>query len=183
MRRSPRERRAIVFLEAHGAEHIEHPGGTLLAHLRRTADRLEEWDARSSLVLAGLCHATYGTDGFPTALIDPSRRAELVDTIGADAEAIVHFYASCDRAVFLPQLGRQTALVFRDRFSSVEFTPDPHLVQDFVELTFANELDVMLHSAELAALYGADVTDLVERCACLASHAATSTVARLLPKR
>jgi hypothetical protein len=33
------------FLVAHGAADIAHPGGTLLAHLIRTADLLGEWRA------------------------------------------------------------------------------------------------------------------------------------------
>src|SRR4029079_13032326 len=53
------------FLIARGAAELRHPGGTLLAHLRRTHDTLAGWGARPALRLAGLAHATYGTDGFP----------------------------------------------------------------------------------------------------------------------
>src|SRR5262249_50650533 len=57
------EKTALAFLEAHGAGAIEHPGGTLLAHLCRTADLLASWGASPALTVAGLCHATYGTGG------------------------------------------------------------------------------------------------------------------------
>src|SRR5215468_11359912 len=84
------ERTALAFLEAHGAGAIENPGGTLIAHLCRTADLLVSWGASPALTVAGLCHATYGTDGFPTALLPTSRRGDLVAVIGATAEAIVY---------------------------------------------------------------------------------------------
>jgi hypothetical protein len=58
----------IQLLTDLGAARIEHPGGTLLAHLERTRSRLAAWHARPALQLAGLCHAFYGTDGFATAL-------------------------------------------------------------------------------------------------------------------
>lgn len=64
------------FLRELGAEDIPHPGGTLLAHLRRVRTRLASWDARPALQLAGLCHAFYGTDGFPT----PCSRSTAVAT-------------------------------------------------------------------------------------------------------
>lgn len=58
---------AIALLRKLGAADIAHPGGTLVAHLQRVQRQLAEWGARPALQLAGLCHAFYGTDGFPTA--------------------------------------------------------------------------------------------------------------------
>ncbi|TWV52736.1 VOC family protein [Streptomyces misionensis] len=88
---------ATALLRRLGAARIAHPGGTLLVHLQRVRELLATWGARPALQLAGLCHACYGTDGFPTALLPPDRRTELAAVIGAEAEAIVHLYASCDR--------------------------------------------------------------------------------------
>src|SRR5262245_36232371 len=88
---------AIALLTERGARELPHPGGTLLAHLRRVHDVLAGWGARPVLRLAGLCHAFYGTDGFATALGELSRRDELAAVIGEDAERLVYLYASCDR--------------------------------------------------------------------------------------
>jgi len=174
------EKTALAFLEAHGAGAIEHPGGTLLAHVCRTADLLVNWGASPALIVAGLCHATYGTDGFPTALLPTSRRRDLVEVIGATAEAIVYFYASCDRAMFLPQLGRHEPPRFRDRFTRAEFHPDSGMVRQFVELTFANELDIAAHSPAFAHVYGFRLVELFSRCRALASEAANVAADRLL---
>ncbi|MEU9838865.1 DUF6817 domain-containing protein [Actinomadura sp. NPDC048032] len=46
--------------------------------------------ARPALRLAGLCHAFYGTDGFPVALGSVRRRQELSEVIGTEAEDLVH---------------------------------------------------------------------------------------------
>src|SRR5262249_54758606 len=78
--------------------------------------------------------ATYGPDGFRTALPPTSRRGALVGVLGATAEAIVSLYASCDRRMFLPQLGRNEPPRFRDRFTQGEFHPESEMVRQFVEL-------------------------------------------------
>ena len=73
-----------------GAAVIEHPGGTLLAHLRRTPALLGSWGADPDVQAAGFCHAAYGTDGFGTTLFDLTEREVLRETIGERAEGLVH---------------------------------------------------------------------------------------------
>ena len=158
--RVDRRAHAERFLVTHGAEDIDHPGGTLLAHLRRVADRLAGWGAPEDLVLAGLCHATYGTDGFGTALLPLRRRADLVNVIGAAAEWLVYRYASCDRGATYPPLGGTAPMRLRDRFTGEWYDIDP---KDFLVLTAANELDVVANNAELATRSGPALLDLFAR--------------------
>ncbi|MFI2073906.1 DUF6817 domain-containing protein [Streptomyces triculaminicus] len=132
---------ATALLRELGAAAIAHPGGTLLAHLQRVQGRLAAWDARPALQLAGLCHAFYGTDGFPTALLTLDRRAELAMMIGAEAEAVVLLYASCDRKATYPAF-TATDAAFRDRFTGRVYAPEWQLRRDFAELSAANELDL-----------------------------------------
>jgi hypothetical protein len=56
---------AQKLLRARGAGGLPHPGGTLLEHLSRVRAQLAAWGAAPAVQLAGLCHAAYGTDGFP----------------------------------------------------------------------------------------------------------------------
>jgi hypothetical protein len=88
---------ALQMLEAADAAHIQHPGGTLMAHLKQVKALLDSWGARPALAAADLCHAFYGTDGFPTALLNLEHRADLVKAIGPEAEEMAYCYASCDR--------------------------------------------------------------------------------------
>ncbi|GGU92748.1 hypothetical protein GCM10010260_29360 [Streptomyces filipinensis] len=153
---------ALAILQAAGAEEIEHPGGTLLAHLKRVSALLAAWGARPALVSAGLCHAFYGTDGFPVALLDLGRRAELVEAIGVEAEALVYFYASCDRTSSYRGL-TDDAGAFVDRFTGTHTHPSLAARRDFAELTAANELDIAAISPEARSRHGADLLGLFTR--------------------
>src|SRR5438552_19168009 len=111
------------FLVARGAAELDHPGGTLLAHLRRTRDTLTGWGARPELCRAGLAHAAYGTDGFRHGLVELADRAVLAELIGAEAEAIVYVYGACDRAYSYPLLAGAEPRI-RDRFTGAVLDPD-----------------------------------------------------------
>ncbi|HZM81613.1 MAG TPA: hypothetical protein VFC19_38305 [Candidatus Limnocylindrales bacterium] len=146
-----------------GAESIEHPGGTLLSHLKRVSALLDGWAARPALLAAGLGHAFYGTDGFPTALIDVSDRARVREAMGEEAEAIVYRYAACDRKFTYPGLADADG-PFRDRFTGETDIPTPQQRRDFVELTVANELDLLIVNPEMRARYGEALDRLFTRC-------------------
>lgn len=170
----------VAFLGGSGAAEIDHPGGTLLAHLRRTSRLLLDWGCRPELAAAGLCHAAYGTDGFPVALLPTSRRDTLTGLIGQEAEAIVYLYASCDRAFLYPRLGREERPSFRDRFTGELSVPDRDRLADFGELTFANELDIAAHSPTFAKEAGPQLTLLFRRCQGLVTPVAYHAFIKLL---
>ena len=132
---------ALNLLESAGAAAISHPGGTLLAHLRRTADLLDRWWAPGEVVLAGLCHAAYGTDGFDHRLVELSARTRLAATIGPAAEGLVYLYASCDRRLTYPELATGHRRL-RNRFTDEVLEVPDKAIRHFMELTFANELDI-----------------------------------------
>ncbi|MGP4084020.1 DUF6817 domain-containing protein [Streptomyces sp. KR55] len=154
-----------------GAESLPHPGGALLVHLDRVRTRLAGWGARPALQLAGLCHACYGTDGFPEPLLPLDRRTDLATVIGAEAEAIVYFYAACDRTATYPSLANPAA-PFHDRFTGAAQTPSLALRRDFAELTVANELDLADHDAAFRERWGGELLALFTRIRPLLSEAA-----------
>ena len=162
---------AAEALASRGAAGIAHPGGTLLAHLERVHALLTEWGARPALRLAGLCHAWYGTDGFPAALGDPRGRAELAAITGAEAERLVYFYASCDRRFSYPRLAKREG-PFKDRFTGSVLRPPLRLRRDFAELTAANELDIAAVNPDARAQHGQDLLRLFTSWQALLSDAA-----------
>ncbi|GGU06517.1 DUF6817 domain-containing protein [Streptomyces violascens] len=168
------------FLRARGAAEMDHPGGTLLEHLLRVARLLGVWGADPDLRAAGLCHAVYGTDGFGQALADTGERALLGELIGERAEALVHLYASCDRGVVYPRLGSGRPVVFRDRFTGRDHIPPEPDVRAFLEVTAANELDVLTHNAELADRHGPALYRLFAASRDLLSNAAWDACVRQL---
>nr|WP_315892718.1 S1 RNA-binding domain-containing protein [Streptomyces sp. P9(2023)] len=158
---------------------MDHPGGSLLAHLDRVEARLAAWGARDALRLAGLCHAFYGTDGFAEHLLPLAGRDVLAAAIGEEAEELVYFYASCDRDVSYPELGNENGL-FRDRFTGGTFTPTEQQRRDFAELTAANELDVLQHNRDLLSRHGGALLKLFTRWRSLLSEAAFAAALELL---
>lgn len=155
-------RSAEEFLREHGAETIDHPGGTLLAHLLRVRDLLAAWGADATVQFAGLCHAAYGTDGFAVSLLTTTERATLVRVIGPEAERLVYLYGSCDRGQAYPELHRDV-VPWRDRFTGDITSVTGTDLRAFVEITAANELDVVRHSADIARRFGPALRQLVER--------------------
>ncbi|MER5529712.1 DUF6817 domain-containing protein [Streptomyces sp. NPDC002677] len=174
--------RAVALLDDLGAAGITHPGGTLLAHLQRVEEQLAVWGARPALRLAGLCHAFYGTDGFPTALLPLSRRAELVAVIGAEAEALVYLYGSCDRKATYPALAQADAAV-HDRFTGRARVPGPGPCRDFAELTAANELDLAVIDPSFRERWGAGLLTLFTRFRPLLSQPAWESCRSVLGER
>lgn len=142
------------FLLEHGAGRLRHPGGTLYDHVTRVADLLAEWEAAEEVQAAGLCHACYGTDAYATALLSLVERPVLRELIGPRAESLVYLYASCDRTAVYPALGKSGPVPFPDRFTGTTRTPPERDIRGFVELTAANELDLIRHSPTLAAEHG-----------------------------
>ncbi|MFE2525709.1 DUF6817 domain-containing protein [Streptomyces sp. NPDC059382] len=167
----PRAAHALARLRELGAAELEHPGGTLLAHLVRVRDRLAGWGARPELRRAGLCHAFYGTDGFPSGLLPVDRRTELAAVIGPGAEELVYFYASCDRGVSHPTLADVSG-PWRDRFTGRVYRPGIRSRRDFAELSAANELDLADHDPAFRAAHGPALRGLFERWAPLLSEPA-----------
>lgn len=143
-----------ALLLERGAGRLPHPGGTLYEHVTRVAALLAEWGASEEMQAAGLCHACYGTDGYPHALLRLAERPVLRQLIGPQAEALVYLYDSCDRAAVYPALGDPGPVPFRNRFTGVTSTPPERDIRAFLELTAANELDVMRHNPEMAAAHG-----------------------------
>ncbi|MGD3112623.1 DUF6817 domain-containing protein [Streptomyces sp. YGL11-2] len=146
-----------------GAQHVPHPGGTLLAHLVRVERRLAEWGADDALRAAGLCHACYGTDALHAEVLGLSRRDELAAVIGEKAERLVYGYAACDRGHLYPQLGRRDSVDFRDRFTGTTRQVRAARLRWFVELTVANELDLVVHNTEFREVHGRDLLKLFSR--------------------
>ncbi|MFB6618200.1 DUF6817 domain-containing protein [Streptomyces sp. NPDC085524] len=173
---------AIALLKELGAETTKHSGGTLLTHLLRVEALLAAWGARPVLQTAALCHAFYGTDGLPLSLLELSERARLVEVIGAEAEGLVYFYASCDRKASYPTLAApdEASVTFRDRFTGEEFTPSLQQRRDFAELTVANELDLAKVNASFRERNGADLLELFTRWTPLLSEATRREVTEVL---
>jgi hypothetical protein len=91
----------------------------------------------------------------------------------------VYLYASCDRRYTHPQVARGRGL-FRDRFTGQIHVPSRARMRAFMELTFANELDIAAHSPAFAESWPA-LARLFDRCQALVSPAAWDAYQRARP--
>lgn len=167
----PTVRSAYTLQLSLGADRLQHPGGTLLAHLGRVHALTVEWCATPRTQLAAICHATYGTDGFPHALVPITERQRLEDALGSDAESLVYLYGACDRTRTYRRLGDEPAH-FHDRFTGHTAALEGDDLVDFAVLTIANELDVA-RFARLSQPNRSDIRGLTQALATYAPGAAS----------
>ncbi|GMQ48393.1 DUF6817 domain-containing protein [Vibrio sp. 10N] len=151
------------LLKALGAGDFQHLNGSLEAHLKGTAQLLQQWQARDTVIDAGLFHAAYGTAGFNDNMVSLNQRRDIADVIGKEAESLVYLYCSCDRDVVFAQFGHQEKIMFRDRFTDARFELTEALAADFCEITVANELELVLADTSFKAKYGAELLELFVR--------------------
>ena len=166
------------FLREHGAESIEHPGGTLYTHLCRVEQRLARLGAGPDLQLAGLTHAVYGTDGFTRGLLPPSERASLRSVVGETAEALVYLYGACDRDRSWPSLAGSATV--HDRFTGQLERMDASQLGPFVDLSIVNEFDVIEQNPAMLEEHGSYFGDLFARWAPVASPPVIAEARRIL---
>ncbi|TDU88176.1 hypothetical protein EV138_1717 [Kribbella voronezhensis] len=167
------------MLLVRGADELDHAGGTLYVHLHRVAKRLTSLGASDTLALAGLAHAAYGTDGFPTHLFDwQTERSVLEAVIGPEAELLVYRYGSCDRESSWRDLAEHRTVTDRFTGTAEELTDDE--LRDFVDLTIVNELDVLDHAPDLETKLRPYLQEQVLRWQSLASQAVLADAKRAL---
>ncbi len=167
------------LLLVRGADEIEHAGGSLYVHLHRVAKRLTSLGASDTLVLAGLAHAAYGTDGFPTHLFDwQVERPVLESVIGPEAELLVYRYGACDRETSWRDLAEHRTVTDRFTGTSEELGGDE--LREFVDLTIVNELDVLDHAPELDSKLRPFLQEQIPRWQSLTSPAVLSDAQRIL---
>ncbi|MGV9817299.1 alpha/beta fold hydrolase [Nocardia xishanensis] len=166
---------ALALLRQLGAGQLDHPGGKLLDHLRRVNRLVTDWSTSQHVRLAALCHAAYGTDGFPDAVLPLDQRTRLRTAIGDEAEILVYRYGACDRSKTYPRLGA-SQLPLTDRFTGEIITLAAADLADFAVLTIANELDVA-RTASLTPATRRDIRTLITTLATYAPGAAAQALA------
>jgi|1186.fasta_scaffold106722_2 hypothetical protein len=175
---SSRERNMRDWLRQHGADTIEHPGGSLYAHLSRVYGRLGRLGLDDDTCLASLAHATYGTDGFNVVLLDQQDRSTLREIIGERAEGLVYRYGGCDRSRTWQRLV-DTREVY-NRFTDQTESLDPTELRAFVDLSIVNELDVMEQAPSILEEHGEYFRRLFAAWAPIASPQTISEAQKVL---
>lgn len=150
-------------LAALGAGDFAHINGSLEEHFTGVHDMLVDWGARPVLCDAGLFHAAYGTVHFTDVMVSLDNRALVAGIIGAEAEAIVYRYCSCNRDTVFPRIGSAVPLPFEDRFAGETIMMPLEELREFCELTAANELQIAAGDPGFREQHRAGFTSLFSR--------------------
>lgn len=165
------------LLRSRGAEDIDHPGGTLYAHLERVQQRLARLGAPETVQLAARTHAVYGTDGLDVTLLSLDERPVLAAIVGPDAEQLVYRYGACDRNRTWDSL-TDTATVW-NRFTGTSEVLGPADLRAFTDLSLVNELDVAEHAPGFLDQHGDYFRRLTESWAPLLSPSVLADARRV----
>jgi hypothetical protein len=153
------------------AGEFAHINGSLIDHLKGTAELLKAWGNRDVLCNAGLYHVVYGTDGYDQPLVTLTMRHQVANLIGKEAEEIVYLYGACDRDAFYPRIGTNMQLTYPDRFTGKSFEIQRSVLRDLCELILANELEIAKNNESFREQYGKQLSELFERMRGLVSDA------------
>ena len=150
------------FIIQAGGHLITHPGGTLAAHLGRVAAMLQRWILDLSVVDAGHLHAAYGTDGFDVSIAEPTGQSDLIDLVGKEAEELISLYCRCNRIASYSSWSSDRPSVI-DRESGDAFSLNDTQRKALINITIANEIDVLTHDSNLMKQHGKNLAELFGR--------------------
>jgi len=102
---------------------------------------LVEWGARPALCDAGLFHSIYSTEHYEEKALPLTRRSEVQELIGEEAESLVWLFCMMRRDAFFQDLGkdRSPAVQHRETREEIRLSGTQH--QDLLTLLFANSLE------------------------------------------
>lgn len=167
-------------LSALGAGEFGHIDGLLIDHLKGTKNLLEQWGAPADLQDAGLYHAAYGTTGFAESMVSISQRHDIAAIIGEWAEEIVYQYCACDRKEFFAKIGSEPNPEFKNRFTGETYYLSPDMLNNFCELTAANEIEIATDNPEFVTKHGSELRYLFNQMAPYLSTAAQKAIKNVL---
>lgn len=156
---------------------FEHIDGSLIDHLKGTYGLLQDWNASTVLQNAGLYHAAYGTAAFDEKLVSTDQRKDIALIIGKNAEEIVYQYCACNREDFFSRIGDELNPQFRNRFTDEIYYLEPSMLNNFCELTAANEIEIAIDNPAFIKEQGIGLNILFNKMAPYLSVAASNQVA------
>lgn len=131
----------LRFLQELNTGQMPHSDRGLLDHLLGTRDLLVEWEARPALCDAGLFHSIYSTDHYELEALPLSRRDEVQQLIGEEAESLVWLFCSMRRETLYDNLNKERELSVQHRLTGEAIPLTEGQFRDLVTLSFANCLE------------------------------------------
>lgn len=131
----------LRFLREANTEGMPHTDRALFDHLLGTRQVLVEWGARPALCDAGLFHSIYSTEHFEQTAVPLTRRDEVRQLIGEEAESLVWLFCMMRRDAFFLDLGKDQSPSVQHRETGEQISLSGTQHQDLLTLLFANSLE------------------------------------------
>ena len=131
----------LQFLRTANTAGMPHTGRALLDHLLGTRQLLIEWEARPALCDAGLFHSIYSTEHYTQTAVALTRRDEVRQLIGEEAESLVWLFCMLRREAFFLDLGKDRNPSVQHRLTGEQIPLSGTQHQDLLTLLFANSLE------------------------------------------
>lgn len=134
------ESRLRFLREAH-TETMPHTQRALFDHLLSTRQLLVELGARPALCDAGLFHSIYSTEHYEQQAFPLSRRDEVQQLIGDEAESLVWLFCMMRRETLLENPGQDQNRSVEHRLTGEQIPLSTAQYRDLITLTLANSLE------------------------------------------
>jgi len=131
----------LRFLRKANTEGMPHSDRGLLDHLLGTRQLLVEWGSRPALCDAALFHSIYSTEHYEQTAVALTRRDEVRQLIGEEAEALVWLFCMMRRETFFLDLGKDRNPSVQHRLTGEQIPLSGTQHQDLLTLLFANSLE------------------------------------------
>src|SRR5262245_6711400 len=130
----------LRFLREANTEAMPHSDRGLFDHLLGTRQLLVEWGSRSALCDAGLFHSIASTEHYRQMAVPLTRRSEVRQLIGEEAESLVWLLCMMRRETFFLELGKERSLSVQHRETGEQSPLSGTQHQDLLMLLFANSM-------------------------------------------
>jgi hypothetical protein len=131
----------LRFLRQANTEGMPHSDRGLFDHLLGTRQLLVEWGARPALCDAGLFHSIYSTEHYEQLALPLTRRDEVQQLIGEEAESLVWLFCMMRRDAFFLDLGKEQSPSVQHRETGEQIPLSATQHQDLLTLLFANSME------------------------------------------
>lgn len=129
-----------TYLLSQGAAGTLHSGYTLFDHLAGVHSILQVSGATEYVCAAGLFHSVYGTNAFKRVTVSASRRGEVQNLIGLDAESLAWAFCNLPRPqIFEKSLQGDQSFDWLEPVAPKD--QQPQFYEDLLRLECANLLE------------------------------------------
>lgn len=132
----------LALLDKLNVEQFAHRHGSARRHLVRVHDFLVEWCNPPAVCAAGLFHNIYGTEMFKPQAAELSRRPEVAQVIGTEAEELAFLFCVSRRIGFFEEHPDAMHPVLWDEVNKCKIVTTPERIAALMEIEIANGMEL-----------------------------------------